>query len=73
MKQKFIIQDNELKIGRVETHMELASGNGKVLGGGWWYYDIPTDIMYLYGTSYDFGPVSASQSKEADRMTDIPE
>ena len=63
---KFIIQDGELRMGRVEIHFELAKGgDSAVVGGGYCYYDIDNDILYLYGTSIEFGQVNIDQIKES--------
>lgn len=37
----------------------------KVLGGGLWQTDKEAHILYLWGASADFGPVTAEQIKEA--------
>lgn len=63
---KFIIQDGELRMGRVDCHFELAGkDDSDVVGGGYWYYDIDNDILYLYGESIDYGRVNVDQIKES--------
>jgi hypothetical protein len=58
-KPKWIIQDKQLRMGRVVNHFELAvNEGGDVKGGGLWYYDKETNSLYLYAKSYDFGQVS---------------
>lgn len=58
---KFIIQDGQLKMGRVELHFELAGKDkSNVVGGGYWYYDIDNHILYLYGESVDYGQVEVA-------------
>ena len=56
-KPKWIIQNNELRIGRVVSHSDLADKEGKVMGGGWWEYDRDSHTLYLYNKSYDYGQV----------------
>lgn len=63
---KFIIQDDELRMGRVDCHFELAGKDDSgVVGGGYWYYDIDNDILYLYGESIDYGRVNTEQIKKS--------
>lgn len=50
---KFIIEDNNLILGRVEYHKELVTDETLVCGGGW--FTIKNDIIRLYGDSFDFG------------------
>ena len=59
-KPKWIIQDGELRMGRVVNHSNLAEeGAPKPLGGGLWFFDMDEKVMYLYGKSYDYGQVKA--------------
>ena len=52
-------------MGRVVLHKELVSKDGgEVLGGGWWFYDMETKIMYLYGKSIDLGQVKAEDFED---------
>lgn len=54
---KFIIQDNEMRLGRVELHEELADKNGgEVIGGGRWFAN--RDYILFYHKSYDYGTVT---------------
>ena len=57
LQPKFIIQDGELRMGRVEMHYELAKkdDDSNVKGGGYWHYEKDTDVLYLYGKSFDYG------------------
>lgn len=57
-KPKWIIQDGDLRMGRVVNHSNLADKDRpKPLGGGLWFFDMDEKIMYLYGKSYDYGQV----------------
>jgi len=57
-KPKWIIQDGELKMGRVVAHEDLAGENHRnVKGGGMWFYDHESDTLYLYAKSFQFGHV----------------
>ena len=62
LKQKFVIVDDEIIIGRVEFHADLHYGP---IGGGWWFFDSEENTMYLYGKSVQFGPVSKKQVDNA--------
>ena len=64
-KPKFIIQDGELRMGRVTNHSQLASKDGpKPVGGGLWYFDIDAKVMYLYAKSYDYGQVKVEDFED---------
>lgn len=55
-KSKWIIQDNELRMGRVVSHSDLCRmDGGDVKGGGLWYHETETNTLYLYNKSHDFG------------------
>ena len=58
LKQKFIITENGIKIGRRVFHKEFRVDDSEVIGGGSWYWDIEEDTLYLYGESHDFGAVN---------------
>jgi len=59
MNPKFIIQDGELRLGRVDSHWQLKDRDGsKPVGGGWWFYDIKNNICYLYSKSIEYGQVT---------------
>ena len=66
LKQKFTIGPDGFKMGRVYFHKDLDP-NAK--GGGYWFWDQEQDVLYLYGTSYDFGPVNPKQVN--DNLDDI--
>jgi hypothetical protein len=55
MAKKFIIENNELKVGNVEMHFELAKNESDVCGGGYWHVDLENKILWMYGASIDFG------------------
>lgn len=57
-KPKFIIQDGQLRLGRVVSHSDLKNvQGGEVVGGGWWHFDVQSKTLYLYGKSIGYGPV----------------
>lgn len=61
MAQKFIILDNKIIIGHVRLHVDLVQGMNaehKVKGGGYWETDESKHILFLFGKSIDYGPVS---------------
>lgn len=55
MAQKFIIENNDLKVGNVERHFELAKNKCDVKGGGYWHIDRENKTLWMYGKSIDFG------------------
>ena len=62
-KPKWIIQDNELRIGNVVNHADLAKenefgGTPNVKGGGYWHWDRDVNVLYLFGKSIQYGQVS---------------
>ena len=64
-KPKFIVQNGELKMGRVVAHEELAGDNiDDVKGGGLWDYDPESDTLYLYAKSFQFGTVTPEDLKD---------
>jgi hypothetical protein len=62
---KFIINDGMVVMGRVVAHRDLLKDHRKTIGGGWWHYDKDYKIMYLYGTSVEFGSITEEQAREA--------
>jgi len=62
LKQKFVIVDNLILVGRVQLHKDLHPAP---LGGGLWFWDQDKNILYLYGTSHDFGSVTQAQVDNA--------
>jgi hypothetical protein len=50
---KFIVEGNNLIIGRVTYHEDLVTDKEQVKGGGWWKID--GKIMTFWGDSFDFG------------------
>lgn len=68
-KPKWIIQDNQLRMGRVVNHSDLAiknqfGGTPDVKGGGIWHYDKETNTLYLYSKSYQYGQVSVDDFED---------
>ena len=68
MAQKFVINDNRLILGQVDFHKELCKDNTKTVGGGYWHLDSERGILYLYGISVDYGPVTKAQLEAADKF-----
>ena len=64
MPRKFIIEGEDLKLGIVEYHKELAIDKKNVNGGGWFYIDKDHTFILFYFTSMDFGSVSFDQIKK---------
>lgn len=63
MKNKFVLVDNEIIVGRVTFHREL---HDKPKGGGWWYYHKEQNKLILYGSSFDFGSVTKEDIENAE-------
>lgn len=66
---KWIIQNGELRMGRVVSHRDLAEKNihggvTGVKGGGFWRYEEDGDTLLLYGESIDFGQVSVDDFED---------
>lgn len=62
LKNKFVLVDNEIIIGRVAFHKQLHQSP---MGGGMWYYHTEQNKLILYGTSHDFGPISKKEALNA--------
>lgn len=62
---KFVISNGEIFFATVSYHSEILKDNTKTIGGGWWHWDEEKKIIYLYGTSSDFGSVTKEQIAEA--------
>lgn len=52
---KFIIVGDQLYLGKVIYHKQLASEGEVVKGGGWFDYNSEDKSFTLHGDSYDFG------------------
>lgn len=52
---KFIVEDGELVMSKVEYHKDLAKDIAKVKGGGMFWFDESRNAFILGGTSMDFG------------------
>jgi len=69
MNKKYIIYDNELRMGHVDYHKELFSklrgDESKVKGGGWWHMNREKGVIYLYSSSEDFGKAQLEDVKRA--------
>lgn len=53
---KFIIEGDDLVLGKVTYHKELANDVSQVRGGGMFEYDPDTNTFTLFGESSQFGP-----------------
>lgn len=70
MARKFIVTIDRFVMGNVDYHKDLVSrGSGDaskpVLGGGRWETDNDNNILYLWGSSVDYGWASPEQVKRA--------
>lgn len=58
---KFIVEGDNLIIGRVTYHKDLVTDKDKVKGGGWWKLEGTT--MTFWGDSFDFGRAKVDDIK----------
>ncbi len=62
LQKKFVIVGNVITLGNVVYHSEL---HGSPQGGGFWFLDKDENVLYLYGKSTQFGPVTKQQVDNA--------
>jgi len=71
--RKFIIEDDNLILGRVGYHKELCSNLldlTKVKGGGLWSFDDEKTII-LFDKSFQFGAVSIKDIKKCIELNQV--
>lgn len=61
---KFIVEGNELIIGRCTFHKQLVTDKEKVKGGGMWDWDKEKKEFFLYGESVDYGYAEAEDIRK---------
>lgn len=68
MALKYIINNGQLRMGKVELHAELhgsQTDKSKTIGGGRFLWDKEANKVYFYDASFDFGSVTKKQFQEA--------
>lgn len=65
MAQKWILNENQLVLGDVPYHFNLAQDHKTTKGGGRWHFDKETNTLLLYGESSDFGRAKIENLKLA--------
>jgi hypothetical protein len=68
---KFIVEGNNLVIGKCTYHWQLATDPAKVKGGGLWKWDREKKEITLYGKSEDYGrakPVDIKRCIESENI-----
>jgi hypothetical protein len=60
---KFIIEDGNLIIGKVEYHRDLATDKKNVRGGG--LFRVKNNSFIFYSTSYEFGEATLTDIRNA--------
>lgn len=60
---KFIVEGNNLIIGKCTYHKQLVEDKDQVKGGGMWKWDQEKKEFLLYGDSHDFGSAEADDIK----------
>ena len=62
MAQKWVCEDDDIRISAsIDYHSEIVSEKDKVVGGGYWKMDRQNNIIWLYGSSDDYGRCTAEQ------------
>ena len=69
MAQKFVINNHRLIIGNVLSHTELVRNliDYETIGGGMWYRDHSTNIVYFYGRSNTYGAVTEEEFNHSQK------
>lgn len=73
MYPKWIIENNQFRLGSVEMHRDLAKNKGQIHGGGFWHIDKENRELYLYGRSVDFGSCSINLLRKVHRGRKVDE
>lgn len=60
MARKWILNDNEIRMGNVGYHRELKEKNSHVHGGGFFEF-VEEDTVLFFGESQDFGQITEEQ------------
>lgn len=68
---KFIIENDNLIIGEVEFHRDLATNTKDVKGGGWYEFNEETKMFVLYGKSFDFGAANLDDIKRCVELKNV--
>lgn len=68
---KFIVEGNELIIGKCTYHKQLATDSMRVKGGGWWKWEQEKKEFLLYGESEDFGKASIEDIKDCIKSGNV--
>lgn len=61
---KFIIEDDELILGKCTYHKQLATDIKNVKGGGWFSFKNEQNSFTFFGDSQDFGIASLEDIKK---------
>jgi hypothetical protein len=62
---KFIVEDGDIIIGRVDFHKKLVTDKSKVRGGGMYRMNHDKKEIVLSGMSYEFGSPDLSDIRNA--------
>jgi len=66
MASKWVCEDDDISISAsIEYHFEIVKDRKKVSGGGYWKMDRQNNIIWLYGSSDDFGQCTEEQVRSA--------
>lgn len=73
MPQKFIINNDNLILGNVDHHVDLAKNHTTTKGGGWWHIDSENKKIYLYSKSLQFKHAKFADVLSAVNYGKLPE
>lgn len=68
---KFIIENNNLILGKVQFHKHLANDPKDVKGDGWYEFDYERKTFTFYGESYDFGSAKLVDIKKCIELKNV--
>ena len=61
---KFIVEDGNLIMGKVEIHRNLVTDDAKVSGGGFFNYDYNNRSFIFSGYSFEYGKAMYDDIRE---------
>lgn len=68
---KFIIENDNLILGKVEYHRHLATNTKDVKGGGWYEFDHERKMFIFHGESFDFGAAKIEDIKRCIELKNV--
>lgn len=68
---KFIIENDNLILGKVQFHKHLTTKPNEVKGGGWYEFDHERKTFTFYGESFDFGSARLDDIKKCIELKNV--